>query len=125
MKTRPSEPPSSFQSRLSVLNTAVTLSAVKDGSGKSVCGYMSMCVLCYVQFYYNNIHVLLQFREYGTLLLYYRMNIVYVRPLTLFGPLPNIHAQLLRTLFHDKLIYTFSLIASQMCTGTIFYVRNN
>ena len=49
------------------------------------------------------------------------MNIVYVRPLTLFGPLPNIHAQLLRTLFHDKLIYTFSLIASQMCTGTIFY----
>ena len=45
---------------LSVLYTAVTPSAVKDGSGKSVCGYMSMCVLCYVQFYYNNIHVLLQ-----------------------------------------------------------------
>ena len=64
-------------------------------------------------------------REYGTLLLYYRMNIVYVRPLTLFGPLPNIHAQLLYTLFHDKLIYTFSLIASQMCTGTIFYVYSN
>ena len=69
--------------------------------------------------------IIIATREYGTLLLYYRMNIVYVRPLTLFGPLPNIHAQLLRTLFHDKLIYTFSLIASQMCTGTIFYVRSN
>ena len=39
-----SESPSSLQF-LSVLNTAVTLSAVKDGSGKSVCGYMSMCFL--------------------------------------------------------------------------------
>ena len=52
MKTSSSESVSTPQSRLSVLNTAVTLSAVKDGSGKSVCGYMSMCVLCYVQFYY-------------------------------------------------------------------------
>ena len=43
-----------------------------------------------------------------------------IRPFTLFGPLPNTHAQLLHTLFHDKLIYTQSLIASQMCTGTIF-----
>ena len=43
-----SESVNSLQSRLSVLYTAVTLPAVKDGSGKSVCGYMSMCVLCYV-----------------------------------------------------------------------------
>ena len=40
-----SESLSPFQ-YLSVLNTAVTLSAVNDGSGKSVCGYMpNVCFL--------------------------------------------------------------------------------
>ena len=53
------------------------------------------------------------------------MNIVDIWPFTLFGPLPNTHAQLLHTLFHDKLIYTLSLIASQMCTGTIFYLDSD
>ena len=44
-----SEPPTGFLQSLSALNTATTLCAVKDGSGKSMCGYRSICVLFYMQ----------------------------------------------------------------------------